>query len=108
MKKDTSVLGCLGIVFLFVVVIPAAIIMNGWILSIMWGWFIVPLFHLPELTIPYAIGISSVAGLFMNKSTQNKIDEGIFSEKLIKALSVTFLVPLMVLGFGWIVLQFIH
>ena len=55
MKKDTSVLGCLGIVFLFVVVIPAAIIMNGWILSIMWGWFIVPLFHLPELTIHYAI-----------------------------------------------------
>jgi len=36
MKKDTTVLGCLGIVFLFVVVIPAAIIMNGWILSIMW------------------------------------------------------------------------
>ena len=34
-KNDMTVLGCLGIMALFVIVIPASIIMNGWVLSIM-------------------------------------------------------------------------
>ncbi len=106
-KNDMSALGCFGIVVLFVVAIPAGIIMNGWVLSVLWGWFVVPLFHLPELTIPYAIGISTVIGLF-KKSTTDQNDKREFYEKLIEALIITFIAPLLTLGFGWIILQFIH
>jgi len=107
-KDDMTVLGCLGIIALLVIVVPASIIMNGWVLSIVWGWFIVPLFHFPELTIPYAIGISSVIGLFMHGRTSNQKDERTLSKKIMRAFSAAFLAPLMVLGFGWIVLQFIQ
>jgi hypothetical protein len=30
---------------------------NGFMLSIMWGWFIVPTFNLPKITVPVAIGM---------------------------------------------------
>jgi len=107
-KNDMTVLGCLGIMALFVIVIPASIIMNGWVLSIMWKWFVVPLFHLPELTIAYAVGISMVISLFKDKSSVTQNNEKSLSEKIISAFTYAFIVPLLSLGFGWIVLQFIH
>ena len=38
-----------------------AVIIYGLSLKILWTWFIVPLFHLPVLTIPHAIGLILVA-----------------------------------------------
>ena len=107
-KDDTTVLGCLGLIALFVIVIPASVIMNGWVLSIMWRWFIVPFFHLPELTIAYAVGISMVISLFKDKSSVSQNNEKSLSEKIISAFVYAFILPLLSLGFGWIVLQFIH
>ena len=37
-------------------------IAQGFVLATLWGWFVVPLFHLPELSIPFAIGITLVKG----------------------------------------------
>jgi len=107
-KDDMTVLGCLGLIALFVIVIPASIIMKGWVLSIMWQWFVVPFFHLPELTIAYAVGISMVISLFKDKSSVSQNNEKSLSAKIISAFICTFILPLLSLGFGWIVLQFIH
>lgn len=39
-------------------------ILHGWVLSILWGWFIVPTFSAPPLSIPLAVGISVMIGAF--------------------------------------------
>jgi hypothetical protein len=37
-----------------------SIIINGWVLAMMWGWFVVPTFNLSQISIPEAIGISLI------------------------------------------------
>ena len=109
MNKDgQTFLSCLGAIALVIIIVPLSMIMHGWVLSIMWGWFVVPLFGLPALTIPYAIGISAVVGIFKGNSTANKDDNKTATTKFLEALFVAFVAPLITLGFGWIVLQFIH
>jgi len=46
-------------------------VFNGVILSIMWGWFIVPVFHLPQLSIAQAIGISLIVSILANQAGDN-------------------------------------
>jgi hypothetical protein len=107
-KSGDTFLSCLGAIGLVIILVPLSIIMHGWVLSIMWRWFMVPLFGLPVLTIPYAIGISAVVALFKGNSTTNKDDNKTATAKFLEALFVAFVAPLISLGFGWIVLQFIH
>lgn len=53
-----------GILTFATVMMVVGSAVNGWALSTLWGWFIVPIFGLPSLTIPQAIGVSFVAALF--------------------------------------------
>ncbi len=43
-----------------VLMLIAYAICNGYVLMVLWGWFIVPTFHLPVLTITTAIGLAMV------------------------------------------------
>lgn len=65
-----------GLVAISLVVGIAAVlaICSGFTLSILWGWFMVPVFHLPELSIPQAIGISVVIHFLTNKDAGRKDD----------------------------------
>jgi Na+(H+)/acetate symporter ActP len=106
-KKDMSIAGCFGIIFTLLVVIICSPIMNGWVLSVLWGWFIVPIFNAPQLSIPYAIGISFIIHMLTNKQsdTTNNKDKDV-TTIIIEALVSTFITPLLVLLFGWIVTLF--
>ena len=42
-------------------------VLEGWALTVLWGWFIVPTFGLPSLRIPYAIGLSLVVGMLTHR-----------------------------------------
>ena len=53
--------GSIYFVIAIAVVIPL-VIFRGWVLSILWGWFIVPSFGLPPLSIAAAIGLSLLTG----------------------------------------------
>jgi len=67
--------GCLG---LFVFVVIATIIgsiVGGYVLSIMWGWFVVPLFNLPPLSVPYAIGIILVVSFLRQPNYKSSPDK---------------------------------
>jgi hypothetical protein len=91
-----SILGGAAVITL---IVGAIAIYRGFVLCKLWAWFMVPLFHLPELTIPFAIGISLAIGMFQH-STQNA-DKG-------KEYWLTVIAsPLVVLFMGWIVKMFI-
>ena len=105
-----EILAGLGIVILVVVGIGGVIVLsalvNGWTLSILWKWFMVPVFGLPMLSIPQAIGIAMVIGYltFQNNDAQEK--ERSTTERVIFWVALIVLRPLITLAFGWIVHQY--
>ncbi len=96
------------VVVLAVVLVPLvaiASILNGYVLRILWGWFVVPLFHLPNLTIAQAIGLTMVVGLLTHRSRtdgREKTKEEKRKET-IEFFAELFLYPFITLGVGWIV-----
>lgn len=44
----------------------------GWTFAVLWGWFVVPVTSWTALSIPQAVGISCVGGLFRNYSPANR------------------------------------
>jgi len=103
--------GCLASL-IALISIPFAYVVNGWALATLWGWFIVPTFDVPTLSIPVAIGLAIVVG-YLTKATPNldSVKESKSSREaavdILAAMFYSFLHPLVALGVGWIVLQFI-
>jgi len=78
--------------------IPVLVIWRGYALSVLWGWFIAPLFGLPLLSILAAIGICIVSGL-----VRYRYNEAEHDGKSFKPLCMQFANPAFALGVGWIV-----
>ena len=38
---------------------------GGYIITKLWAWFVVPVFHLPYLSVYQAVGLSMTAGIFL-------------------------------------------
>lgn len=106
-KENMTILGCFGVIALLVIIIPGSILMHGWVLSILWGWFVVPLFHLPVLSIPYAIGLASVVSMFKGSTIIKEDKDKSFTEKIFVAIAHAFVAPLFMLFFGWIITLFL-
>lgn len=87
----------------FIALMVLGAILGGWALSVTWGWFMVPVFGLPELSIVPAMGIALVIG-YLTKSSGSSNKEG--GEAIIEGIVHTFVGPLLVVGIGWIILQF--
>jgi hypothetical protein len=73
---------------------------NGWVLSILWGWFFVPILGLPALGVAQAIGISTVVGYLTHQ--HRKTPEGEEAE----AFAYIAAQPLFALLIGYIVKSF--
>ena len=60
------------------VIILLAYLLNGWVLHILWGWFIVPVQH--NISIPEAMGIALIVG-FLTSHYQDTSEHsaGLFS-----------------------------
>ena len=89
--------------------ITLASIINGYVLRILWGWFIIPVFHLPNLSLAQAIGFSMVIGLLTHRSSYTSTNEKSKEEKrkeFVQYLYTLIVYPLVTLGIGWIVHQF--
>jgi hypothetical protein len=94
-------MGVLIFIIVFVVFFAGIAILNGWALSILWGWFVVPVFDVPQLGVVSAIGVAMVVTyLTASSSTETK------KEDASKVLLATVLRPLIALLFGLIVKQF--
>ncbi|MEM7209586.1 MAG: hypothetical protein AAF434_17335 [Pseudomonadota bacterium] len=77
-------------------------IVTGFVISVLWGWFVAPTFGVPELSIPIAIGLAMVVSYFtyQHDAQSKEVDWG---------RTVGFLIarPIVALGFGWLVFQFV-
>jgi hypothetical protein len=75
----------------------------GYVLSIVWGWFMTPVLHAPTLSIPAAIGISSVVRLMTSQQIEENGKEKSTSERWLGIFLRSFFLPAFVLFSCWIV-----
>ena len=82
--------------FMLFIAIPLALVLSGFTIVTLWQWFVIPVFHLPVLTIAQAIGLALFVGYFTTsiKSSEDKTAGEFFSELFSK--------PLVCLALGWI------
>jgi hypothetical protein len=110
-KNESSVFGCLGVWVALVFVLVFGPILNGWVLSILWDWFIVYQFGLPSISIPVAIGISLTASMLTSRpkldNTKSTGKSNSNLENFAELFGIGFGTPLLILFLGYIVKLFL-
>lgn len=89
----------------FVVLIPLTTALRGYELAVLWRWFIVPQFHLPLLSIPAALGLACVAAALAHQVDYG--EDAKSKSELRYRVFVAISMPLLGLGFGWLVKLFL-
>ena len=88
-----------------------ALISYGFVLTKLWGWFIIPIFHLPVLTIVPAMGIMITICLFRPVFPAISIDmiekKEILDKVLLHYEITSFAYPWCTLFTGWIIKFFL-
>lgn len=94
----------IGVITTIVVSAALGIIWYGYVLSIIWGWYIAPTFGLPTLNIPTAFGIALIFR-YMGPSTESTTDvkDKSWREVISGAIVKIFGGPAIALLFAWII-----
>jgi hypothetical protein len=94
----------LGYITATIITMIYAAMLNGWALSLLWAWFIIPTFELPKLSIPAAIGLSMVVAYLTYQVRNNKDEEKEkYWESLVRGGLTTTTKALFALLFGAVV-----
>jgi len=80
---------------------------RGYVLSVLWGWFIVPVFHLPVLSIATAIGLCLIITFLTHQPNSKDDSEDSAWDSFTSSIRIAFLGPLMALFAGWILTFFL-
>lgn len=83
-----------------ILVIALLVVEQGWAISTLWGWFIVPL-GAPSIGVAVAIGIAITASTIRRRYHKTP------DEERYKSLAYGFIHPLLCVGIGWIAKQFV-
>lgn len=105
MKFLVGVLVVVVILGFTIGIMVVSTLLQGWVLSILWRWFMVPTLGLPALSVAQAIGIALVVGMLTHQSHHSSEDE---DEKIVKVVRLIdpFLTPFVILLIGWVVHQY--
>lgn len=108
MKKEENV-GCGFIIFggvivalLFTVVLVYSVVVGGYVLSILWGWFITPVF---DIAAPSILACSGIM-MFIHHLTGRNIKATSSKDENHNGLALIFLAPWLTLFFGWVLHSF--
>ena len=83
---------CLVTILSMVLITPLAVL-RGWVLSILWGWFLVPVGVRP-IGIAHAIGVSILISMLTHQHQSTKAT----TETMIKGVLIGLIGPLIALG----------
>lgn len=84
-----------------IVLVAVAAILRGWAFSILWGWFVVPIFNLPPIGVAQAIALSMIVGMLTHQYVPSK------EKDAWQPFANIFITPLLALGIGWIIKSYI-
>lgn len=105
MKKDdtpAAVISCL----LLIISMPIGALWSGYVLSVLWAWFIVPTFEARPLAVLPAIGVAIVVGYLTKQIDRYTDTNKSAAERIAESIGYIFLSPAFALAFGWIVHSF--
>lgn len=95
------------VIFGIVVLTVLSCLLSGWVLTILWGWFLVP-FGLAQIGIAHGIGICLAGRLISGAASRTEphnTKEDPFDR--MGRMMITMLVgPLMILFIGWLAQMF--
>jgi len=79
-----------------------ATIFDGFVLSVLWNWFVIPTFTLPILHVWPAVGIMLITSMFKTRIAKDEVtkDGKSHIEKAIENLLTVFVYPLFALALG--------
>jgi len=80
-------------------------IYSGYVLTVLWDWFVVPTFKLPSLTIPTAIGVALIVS-YLARGEETADKDRPYKEVFLEATARAISKPTFALLIGWIVLLF--
>lgn len=80
--------------------IPVTAIWRGYVLTMMWAWFVMPL-GVRALGVAQAIGLAMIVGFLTHQRRPNDP-----THTLMDAVVAAFLTPAIALGLGWVVQAF--
>jgi hypothetical protein len=95
-------LGCAS----FPVVLLISTLWGGWVLSVVWNWFMPQIFGLPTLTLIQAIAASLIIGWLAKARVPPDTKEKDALKALVEAYTRAFMEPAWVLAFAWIIQHF--
>lgn len=75
---------------------------SGYVLSVLWGWFIVPAFGVPAIRVPVAIGIALLMGMLTHQTWRDGHEPETHS-----IVANSIVLPAVGLFAGWIVRMFL-
>lgn len=93
--QATRIIMVFTILLAFFLVVPVYVL-NAWVITKLWGWYVVPAFGLQPLRMIYAFGLSVLAGMF--RTGYYGEDNRAPTLKIAAALSI----PVAALLLGWI------
>lgn len=80
---------------------------SGFTLSVLWGWFVVPFFGVPTLSVAQAYGMALVVRAAKGLDTRSEKNPGSFGVVLGKAFVLAPLISGFSLLFGWVAKSFV-
>jgi len=80
-------------------------VLRGYTLTVLWKWFIIPMFHLPPITMIQAIALMLVIN-FLFKDTKVDWKKKTEPSEFLSSIGTVILQCGMILLIGWIVTKF--
>ncbi len=105
--KDNEIVHCLFALARLYALLPAALLLDGFVIVKFWGWFVLPTFAgAPQLPIAAAVGISSMVALIAHQQYSGPESDRDLTEILVWQLVYMFVRPLIFLFMGWLISMF--
>lgn len=101
------VLAIFGLIPALFLVLALSSILNGWVLSILWGWFISPVFGVPLITVGQAIGLAMVISYLTYQHVDSNTKKEDTTTQYVSIFVALILRPFITLGIAYIVHLFV-
>jgi len=106
MGKENTGWACLGVLAYSLVALIVGALLNGWVLTKLWAWFVAPVFGVQTLTLIPAIGLSLVVAYLTHQQRKNNNKGKDTTTLIAENIGEIVVYPLFVLLVSWVVVQF--